>query len=106
MEKIMEQAAALGRLIKETSVYADFIKLSGELADDGDASKLLDDYANLSASLQDRQEKADIIAPYEYEQLKSLADMLSGNDVIMSYLNAREKYLGLLSDIQERLGDG
>lgn len=106
MEKIMDQAAELGRLIKKTAVYSDFVRLSGDLAADGDASKLLDEYANLSASLQERKERGDLLEQFELEQLRSLADMISGNGKIMSYLSARERYLGLLSEIQERLGEG
>ncbi len=103
MEKILAQAAELGRLIRETSIYTDFVRLSEALAADGDSSRLLDDYATISAELQDRQGKGDSIEQYELEQLKSLTDMVSANEVIMGYLAAREKYLGLLSGIQERL---
>ncbi|MBN1496905.1 MAG: YlbF family regulator [Spirochaetes bacterium] len=105
MENILNQAAELGRLIRQTSIYGDFVKFSEELAADPDASKLLDEYATLSASLQERQEKGDIIAQFEFEQLKSLADMVTGNAVIMAYLTAREEYLKLLSNIQDKLGE-
>jgi cell fate (sporulation/competence/biofilm development) regulator YlbF (YheA/YmcA/DUF963 family) len=105
MEKIMEQAAELGRCIRKTEVYSNFIQMSEALAGDAEASKLLDDYANSSAALKDRQDKGDIIEQFEFDQLNGLADMVSGNDVIMNYLSAREKYLGLLSGIQEKLGE-
>lgn len=105
MDEILKKAEELGRLIQDTGIYRNYITISESLNADGDAVKLLDEYMNLSRSIKERQDLSDIIEKYEFENVESLAGMVSQNETIMMYLEAQKKYLDLLTRIQDELSD-
>lgn len=105
MEEILARAEDLGRLIRNTEIYRNYIRLSELLQSDGDAIKLLDEYTRFSKEIKERQDLGDIVEKFEIENAKNLAAMVSENDAIMKYLAAQKEYLGLLYRIQEELGN-
>ena len=56
MEEILAQAEDLGRLIRNTEIYRNFIRLSELLHSDGDAIKILDEYTRFSKEIKERQD--------------------------------------------------
>ncbi len=105
-ETILKQADELGRLIRDTEIYRNYQSLSESLNADGDSAKLFDEYVNLARTIKERQDRADIIEKYEFENLESLGRIVSGNETIMMFLEAQKQYLDLLTSIQEELHDG
>jgi cell fate (sporulation/competence/biofilm development) regulator YlbF (YheA/YmcA/DUF963 family) len=105
MNDILLQAEELGRLIHDTDVYRDYISISESLNADGESVRLLEEYMTLSRSLKERQDMSDIIEKYEFENMESLAGLVSENETIIAYLKAQKEYLGLLKRIQEELAD-
>ena len=102
---ILSQAEELGRLIQDTEIYRNYIAMSESLNADGDAARLLEEYTNLCRSIKERQEMSDIIEKFEFENVESLAGLVSENEAIMGFLEAQNKYLDLLKRIQEELAD-
>jgi cell fate (sporulation/competence/biofilm development) regulator YlbF (YheA/YmcA/DUF963 family) len=105
MDEILAKTEELGRLIKNTEIYRNFIHVSELLHSDSDAMKILDEYARFSKEIKERQDSGDIVEKFEIEHAKNLGDTISENEAIMKYLNAQKEYLGLLRKIQEELGD-
>lgn len=105
MEKILQQAEELGRLIRGTEIYRTYIDMSETLDEDSDAKKLLTEYMNLSRTIKERQDMSDIIERYEFENVESLARLVSENETIMQFLEAQKEYVNLLTKIQEELSD-
>jgi cell fate (sporulation/competence/biofilm development) regulator YlbF (YheA/YmcA/DUF963 family) len=105
MDPILKQAQELGRLIRDTGVYRNYIAMSESINADGDAVKLLEEYTNLSRSIKERQDMSDIIEKFEFENVESLAGMISENEIIMRFLEAQKEYLDLLTRIQDELSD-
>ncbi|MBP7736643.1 MAG: YlbF family regulator [Spirochaetes bacterium] len=102
-ETILKQAVELGRLIRDTEIYRNYTSLSESLLADADSARLFDEYVNLVRTIKERQERADIIEKYEFENLESLGRIVSGNETIMMFLEAQKEYLDLLTRIQEEL---
>jgi cell fate (sporulation/competence/biofilm development) regulator YlbF (YheA/YmcA/DUF963 family) len=106
METILRQADELGRLIRGTEIYRNYCSLSESLSADADSAKLFEEYVNLVRAIKERQDRADIIEKYEFENLESLGRIVSENETIMRFLEAQKEYLDLLTRIQEELHDG
>ncbi len=102
---ILQQAEELGRLIKNTEIYRNYIAMSESLNADCDAVKLFDEYMNLCRTIKQRQDMSDIIEKFEFENMESLAGLVSENETIMRFLEAQKEYLDLLTRIQEELAD-
>lgn len=47
----------------------------------------------------------DIIEKFEIENIKSMSETVSGNEMIMQYLKAQQEYLDLILIIQKELED-
>ncbi|HNW27271.1 MAG TPA: YlbF family regulator [Spirochaetota bacterium] len=105
LHAILQQAEELGRLIRSTSIYRDYMAAKESLNADGDAAKLLEEYTNLCRSIKERQDMSDIIEKYEFENLESMTGLVSGNEAIMGFLEAQKDYLDLLTRIQDELAD-
>ncbi len=105
MKDILRQAGELGRLIRDTDVYLNYISMSESLNADRDSVKLLEEYTNLCRVIKQRQDMSDIIEKYEYEHVESLAVLVSENENITQFMDAQKKYLDLLTRIQEELSD-
>jgi len=103
---ILKQAGELGRLIRETEIYRNYTSLSESLNADSDTAKLFDEYVILARAIKERQDRADIIEKYEFENLESLGRIVAGNEIIMLFLEAQKEYLDLLTRIQEELHQG
>ncbi len=105
MEEILKKAEELGRLIRDTDTYRDFQHAAELLHADKDAEKLLDEFITISKYIRDRQEMGDIIEKFEIENIKSMSETVSGNEMIMQYLKAQQEYLDLILIIQKELED-
>jgi cell fate (sporulation/competence/biofilm development) regulator YlbF (YheA/YmcA/DUF963 family) len=105
MKDILAKAQELGRLIKNTEIYRNFHRTHATLQKDTDAAALFKEYLRVSGMMKERQDTGDMIEKYEVEQYKILIDMVTANDLIMDYLNAQQKYLDLLVEIQNQIGD-
>ncbi len=105
MEEILALADELGNLIKNTEIYQNYQYISSLLQADPEATKLFNEYMQLSSSLQGRQSRGDIIEKYETENLKNILDLISANDLIMQYLKAQQEYLNLLIQIQNEISN-
>lgn len=106
MEEILIKADELGSLIRKTEIYLDFQRISDLLAADSDAAQLFKEFQYVSSSLKERQNRGDIIEKYEMDELKSLLDLMSVNDLIMQYVKAQKEYLNLLLKIQDEISIG
>jgi cell fate (sporulation/competence/biofilm development) regulator YlbF (YheA/YmcA/DUF963 family) len=102
---ILQQAEELGRLIQDTAIYRNYISMYESLNADRDAAKLLDEYTSLCRTIKERQDMADIIEKFEFENVESLAGLVTQNETIMGFLEAQKKYLDLLTKIQGELAD-
>jgi len=105
LQAILQQAEELGRLIRSTGIYRDYMAASGSLDADGEAVKLLEEYTALCRSIRERQEMADIIEKFEFENVETMTGLVSENETIMGYLRAQKNYLDLLTRIQKELTD-
>lgn len=105
IDAILTKAEELGRLIRDTTIYRNYIAQSEQLNADGDAVKLFEEYMALSRSIKERQDMADIIERYEFDNLEHLAGLVSESDAIMNFLKAQQEYLELLTRIQKELSD-
>ena len=105
MEEIMAKADELGRLIRNTEIYKNFQRLSGLLRADPDAANFFDEYLRLSGSIKERQDRGDTIESYEMEHLKNMRDLISANELILRYTEARQDYLDLLVEIRNQISD-
>jgi len=106
MEEILVKADELGSLIRKTEIYRDFQRTSDMLAADPDAEQLFKEFLYVSGSLNERQNRGDIIEKYEMDELKNLLDLMSVNDLIMQYVKAQNDYLNLLLKIQDEISFG
>ncbi|HRX45934.1 MAG TPA: YlbF family regulator [Spirochaetota bacterium] len=103
MEDILIKANELGLLIKKTDACKNFEKLSAEIEQDEDASSLLNKYNEIAETIQKKQESGDTVEKYEQEMFKALTDTVTGNNLILEYLNARDIYIDLLMKIHNSI---
>jgi len=103
MEDILIKANELGLLIKKTDACRNFEKLSAEIEQDDDASSLLQKYNEIAETIQKKQESGDTVEKYEQEMFKALTDTVTGNNLILEYLKARDIYIDLLMKIHNSI---
>ena len=103
MDDILAQAEELGRLIRNTDIYAEFSRMSELLNDDDESRKLFDEFLSFSTEIKERQEGGDIIEKFEMDTLRELTERAAGNEIIVNYLNAQNAYLDLLLKIQQEI---
>jgi cell fate (sporulation/competence/biofilm development) regulator YlbF (YheA/YmcA/DUF963 family) len=105
MEEILAQAGELGRLIQNSEIYKNFIRMSEIFHADGEAVKILNEYTSLSKEVKERQDRGDIVEKFEIEHVRGLADTVSEHEAVMKYLKAQKEYLELLYRIQGELSN-
>ena len=105
MDDILAQAGELGRLIQNTEIYKNFIRMSELFHSDEEAVKILGDYTSFSKEIKERQDRGDIVEKFEIEHARNLADMVSEHEAVMKYLDAQKEYLELLYRIQGEISD-
>ena len=103
MDDILAQAEELGRLIRNTDIFAEFSRMSELLNDDDESRKLFDEFLSFSTEIKERQEGGDIIEKFEMDTLRELTEHAAGNEIIVNYLNAQNAYLDLLLKIQQEI---
>ena len=102
-DAILAKADELGNLIRDTEIYRNFKRMSGMLSEDAGATRLFQEYLQMSGSLKERQDRGDIIEKYETDELKNLLDIISENDIIMQYVGAQKEYIDLLEKIHQEI---
>ncbi len=100
MEEILELAAELGRMIRDTGPGRRFIGASERLRSEPGSLALLEKFSSLEGELRRRREIGDIIEGFEIEAHDEMASAVAKNGMIMEFLEARKEYLELLELIQ------
>lgn len=103
MEEILKKAVELGLMIKGTDAFKDFETLSSEIEKDEDASALLKKYNEIAETIQIKHESGEAVEKYEQEMFRALTETVKGNNLLTLYLQARDRYVGLLMKIHESI---
>ncbi|MCP4134438.1 MAG: hypothetical protein GY754_25925 [bacterium] len=104
MNEILEKANELGLLIRETEACRDFEELSAELENDTESKSLLDEYTTIAESIHQRETQGGIVENFEKERVRELSGIIRENKLLTSFLEARGRYIDLLSNIQKSMG--
>ena len=103
MDEILNTANELGLLIKETEIYSTFQGLFSQLESDPASQKLLQEYLQVKENLHQQELTGNASEIHEIDKLKRLYDLVSANRVILDFLDARDSYINLLSEIQNSI---
>lgn len=100
--EIMEMAAQLGQLIKNTQVYADFAAADKAFEEDPELQKLIRSYNTHRAALSQEENKPqpdpEFISTIE-EAIDSLYQQIVENESYLRYSDAKDALDKLMSDV-------
>jgi len=105
MEEILNKANEIGLLIQETEVYKNFKMFSDKLDGDKESNSLYKNYIDMAENIYLREQRADVIENFEYEELKSLENQLKENELLLKYIDSKNKYVDFLIKVQKNIGD-
>jgi cell fate (sporulation/competence/biofilm development) regulator YlbF (YheA/YmcA/DUF963 family) len=101
MEELLEKANELGRMLKDTEVYSKYEKLSADLEADQDAKSLLEEYLNLFEEMHKKELGGFPIEVHEKEKITEVQKRVTENQLIVEYIDAKNRYVNLLMEIQK-----
>lgn len=104
MDEILEKANELGILIKNTGSYIEFERLGREVENNNEASILLKKYNEIAETVHQKQVAGYSLEKYEQERFRDISGAVISNELLNSYLSARERYMDLLLKIHRALG--
>lgn len=104
-ELILGKAQDLGTMIQQTEDYRNFQQMEELFQSNTESRENLDQYNSLVQSIDTRQKKGELVEPWEFENLRQLADLVTSDPLAMDFIRARDGYMKLLESIQHELID-
>ncbi len=102
-KEILRKASELGFMIHGTLVYREYERLSGEVNRNPDARLLLEDYSRIAADISSRESSGQQVDDYEKDELRELVEQIKEEELLVEFIQARDRYISLLESIQSSL---
>ena len=102
-KEILRKASELGFMIHDTHVYREYERLSSEVNRNPDTRLLLEDYSKLAADISSRESSGQPVDDYEKDELRDLVEQIRQEDVLVEFIQARDRYIALLEEIHSSL---
>ena len=103
MDKILEKADELGRLIASTEAARQFHEMEVRVSADSTASLLLKKYNEFAEMIRIKQESGFQIESYETDEFAQITYSVSSNSLLREYVVSRNKYMEMLLKINNAL---
>ncbi len=103
MEEILKLAKELGIMLRSTDLYCNLMSISKELNSDKGSKDLFEEYVSFAENIRQREIDGDIIEAYEKERLNDLSSLVRNNELIVRYIEAKNRYIELLEKIQNEV---
>jgi len=103
MDRILEQARRLGKLIREHPHYRRLREADAKVRDDPEAGKALEAYNQAANTIQEKEQKGHPVEPEEKRNLDSLRDSVVANETIKAFSQAQANYADLMRQMNETI---
>jgi cell fate (sporulation/competence/biofilm development) regulator YlbF (YheA/YmcA/DUF963 family) len=103
LDKILQKANELGHLIHHHEIVRRFRSLAERLEQDETARNLLDDLAQISQELHEKQSAGQPIEPEDKRRLAEIEEKVKANSLLSEFLATQSYYLHLMDQINYRI---
>jgi cell fate (sporulation/competence/biofilm development) regulator YlbF (YheA/YmcA/DUF963 family) len=103
MEEILEKAAVLGTMIRESQVYKKYNELAKKLEQESTSVALYDEFTRLSQMLAKKEQKAEPVEVWEKEKYQELAQKVAEDEILPRFIEAQTVFMDLMVTIQRSI---
>ena len=100
-----DKAHELGRAIKESNEYSEYIKIKKELYENSETKELLQDFKKKQYEVQILTLDGKSVEPEKMEKIQELYKILVENPKVKEYFDIEIRFNVLLADINKIIGE-
>lgn len=104
-QNIMEQAALLGNMLKESAEFKAVREREEAMLQDADASKALNQHQQMHTSLQMKQMQGQQLTQEDIQAFKDFESKMMENATVKEFNEAREKFEQLLNQVNTTINN-
>lgn len=101
MQDIIKKAEELGRAIRDSDVFKEYMEISGTVAKNEDDMNLLQSFMELTQTLAQKEHNLLPIEQYEKEEYQELLQKIEDNEVLKSYISAQNDFFELMKEVEK-----
>ncbi|MFW5862126.1 MAG: YlbF family regulator [Spirochaetota bacterium] len=105
MEEIISRANELGLMIKGTDVYNRYVEVVKKLEQNQESRKLLEEFAQLSETIQQKEGTGQPVEVEEKQKLEELSAKVSEDELLKEFITAQSYYMNLMMMIQKAISE-
>ena len=105
-DRIMQKAEELGRMIGQTSEYEYLQAANQDIADDRDATELINRFKELQEKAVEHLERGEDPPEDVQEELEEIRGELQGSPRYQSLVAAQSNFDKLMQKVQKAIGEG
>ncbi len=105
-DRIMEKARQLGRMIGQTSEYEYLQAANQDIADDRDATELINRFKELQEEAVEHLERGEDPPEEVQDELEEIRGELQGSPRYQSLVAAQSNFDKLMQKVQKAIGEG
>lgn len=103
---VYDQAHFLASEIKNSPEYQAYLQIKKEVEADATTKNMLFDLQRKNIEIQTKAMKGQEVPPEEIEQYKKLVEIVQMNRTISQYLEAEQRLVVLMNDVQRIISTG
>ena len=105
MEEIIKKANELGLMIRGTELFKRYEEVSKKLEADAASKKLLEEFAQASEEVYQKEISGMPIEVDDKKRLQGLNDKVSQNDLLKEYIATQTYFMNLMMQIQKVISE-
>jgi cell fate (sporulation/competence/biofilm development) regulator YlbF (YheA/YmcA/DUF963 family) len=103
MDRIMEQARELGRLIQQHPYYQRLRDADAAVRDDAESTKALEAYNQAATAIQEKEQRGLPVEVEEKRNLETLRNQVASSEPIKAFSQAQSNYADLMRRMNEAI---
>jgi cell fate (sporulation/competence/biofilm development) regulator YlbF (YheA/YmcA/DUF963 family) len=103
---VMDKAKELGKEIRNTEAYKELERTTGNIKDDADANKMIQDIQELQQQMQFAQQSGVQPSQEQIDQFNSLKGKMDTSLTIQAYAKAQNDFSEFMQTVNNAIGEG
>lgn len=103
---VMEKARELGKEIRNTAEYKELERVTGNVKEDADANKMIQDIQELQQQMQFAQQSGVEPSQDQINQFNDLKSKMDSNLTIQAYAKAQNEFSQFMQSVNNAIGEG
>ncbi|MFU8794018.1 MAG: YlbF family regulator [Dethiobacteria bacterium] len=103
---VMDKAKELGKEIRNTAEYKELERATGNVKEDHDAHKMIQDIQELQQQMQFAQQSGVEPSQEQIDQFNEIKSKMDSNLTIQSYAKAQNNFSEFMQSINNAIGEG